>query len=64
MRTLMQLVSICVTAALAACSVKPATFMQGDGQNCQASSDCSDPACAGAPSCQPACGNGIVDPGE
>jgi len=26
--------------------------------------DCRDPACAGMPSCQPVCGNGIVDPGE
>src|SRR5512143_3296989 len=64
MRTLMQLLAICITVALAACSVKPATFMLGDGQNCQVSSDCSDPACASAPVCQPACGNGIVDPGE
>ena len=64
MRTLSQLLALCVTAALAACSVKSATFMLGDGQNCQASSDCSDPACTGASSCQPACGNGIVDPGD
>jgi len=63
-RTLLQLVALCVSAALTACSVKPATFMLGDGQSCQAPSDCSDPACAVVPSCQPACGNGRADPGE
>jgi len=37
MRTLMQLVAICVTAALTACSVKPASFTRGDGQVADAS---------------------------
>jgi len=64
MRALLHLVALCMAAALAACSVKPATFMLGDGQSCQAPSDCSDPACAVVPSCQPACGNGRADPGE
>jgi cysteine-rich repeat protein len=64
MRTRWQIVVVWVAAALAACSVKPATFMLGDGQSCQSPADCSDPACAGAPVCQPSCGNGIVDPGE
>jgi formylglycine-generating enzyme required for sulfatase activity len=37
MRALLQLVALWVAAALAACSVKPATFMQGDGQLADAS---------------------------
>jgi hypothetical protein len=32
MRTLWQIFALAVAAALAACSVKPATFMWGDGQ--------------------------------
>jgi len=55
MCTLSQLVSLCVAAALAACSVEPVTFTLAD---------CSDPASAGMPSCQSVCGNGIVEPGE
>jgi len=45
-RMLSQLVALCVTAALAACSVKPATFMLGDGQLADASQlgDASQPA--------------------
>jgi formylglycine-generating enzyme required for sulfatase activity len=37
MRTLLQFVALCVTAALAACSVKPAAFTLGDGQLADAS---------------------------
>src|SRR5882724_1236830 len=37
MRATRQFVTICVAAALAACSVKPATFMLGDGQPADAS---------------------------
>jgi cysteine-rich repeat protein len=73
-----QLLALCVVAGLAACSVKPVTFTSNDGQraeDCAAVgdedgnglADCRDPACAGAPSCQPGqavCGNSIVDPGE
>ncbi len=64
MRTLLRLVALAVTAALAACSVPSATFTPDDAQGCTTPGDCSDPACAGAPVCQPVCGNGKVEAGE
>jgi len=75
MRTLSPHVALCVTAALVACSVNPVAFTLGDGrptENCKAAgdedgnglADCSDPACASAPWCQPACGNGRIEMGE
>jgi cysteine-rich repeat protein len=75
MRTLPHLLALGVAAALTACSATPATPTPADGQlaeDCTAAgdedgngqADCSDPACAGAPACQPVCGNGIVEAGE
>jgi cysteine-rich repeat protein len=75
MHTRSQLGALCVAAALTACSTAPATPTPGDGQlaeDCTTAgdedgngqADCSDPACVSAPACQPACGNGRVDPGE
>jgi cysteine-rich repeat protein len=75
MRIRSQLFAFCVTTALAACSVAPATFTLGDGplaEDCTAAGDedgnglgdCSDPACTDIPACQPACGNGKIEAGE
>jgi cysteine-rich repeat protein len=75
MRTLPQFIALAIAAALAACSVAPATFTLGDSQlaeDCTAvgdedgngQADCSDPACAGASACQPVCGNGKPEAGE
>jgi cysteine-rich repeat protein len=75
MRIRSQLVALCVTCittALSACSVTPVTFNLGDGplaEDCAVAgdedgngvSDCGDPACAGIPACQPACGNSKLE---
>jgi cysteine-rich repeat protein len=69
------LASICAAIMLTACSVEAVTFTPGDDQvaeDCTVAgdedgnglADCSDPACAGAMSCQLLCGNGRVDAGE
>ena len=73
MRTLAQIIA-CIAVALAACSGAP-DHSPKDGpdkavENCSVLgdengnglADCSDPACATAPSCQHACGNGRLDP--
>jgi cysteine-rich repeat protein len=70
MRLHWQLAALCA-AALAACSVDAVTFTQ-PGEDCEAAgdedgngqADCGDPACAGATSCQLACGNGRAELGE
>jgi cysteine-rich repeat protein len=75
MRTTSQLAAIWIAAALTACSVDAVTFTLGDDQpaeNCAAPgdedgngvADCSDPACASAPACQAACGNGKLEAAE
>src|SRR4051812_30993373 len=75
MRTLWQLLALCVATTLAACSVKPVTFTPDDGllaEDCATAgdedsnglADCSDPACSCTGMCQVACGNGKADPGE
>jgi hypothetical protein len=65
------LAAFCAAAALTACSVDAVTFTQGN-EDCELAgdedgnslADCSDPACAGEPACQPRCGNGRLDLGE
>jgi hypothetical protein len=57
-----------VMIAIAACSVDPVTFTPGGDpiEDCavpgdedgNGAADCSDPACGGAPSCQPTCSDG------
>ena len=63
-------------AALAACSCGNSHMIAGDdaqpAEDCSTPgdedgnglADCRDPVCANLPSCQPVCGNSIVDPGE
>ncbi|HSK02826.1 MAG TPA: hypothetical protein VK932_16355, partial [Kofleriaceae bacterium] len=70
-----QLAALCAFAALAACSVDPATYLPEDGplaeicgvagdEDGNGLADCDDPACAGTPACPPGCGNGRIEAGE
>ncbi len=71
MRILVKLTAICVAAALAACSNEPGTPMP-DPEDCETAgdedgnglADCSDPVCAGAAACLPACGDSRITVGE
>src|SRR5688572_16513396 len=71
MRLLLRIIALGGAAALVACSVDAVTFKLGS-EDCAAAgaedsndlADCSDPACADAPSCQAACGNGEAETGE
>ncbi len=71
MRMFLQLVSLGIGAALAACSLDAHTYKQGH-ESCTVEgdedgnglADCSDPVCAGLRACQPGCGNGKVEAGE
>jgi cysteine-rich repeat protein len=68
MRPRSLLVASGVVAAVAACSINARHFIDASVvEECAivaGVADCADPACAAEPSCQPACGNGRVDPGE
>jgi cysteine-rich repeat protein len=75
MRIRSQLAAIWVAAALGACSTKVVRFTPEDdqaGEVCDSAgdedgnglADCSDPACADAPSCQVRCGNSKLEAGE
>ncbi len=66
------LIAIGAAAALAACGDNHGAPDAPSAEDCGAAgdedgngaADCDDPACAGAPSCQPACGNGTREAGE
>jgi cysteine-rich repeat protein len=61
----------CAVIVLSACSADSITPAPG-GEDCEIAgdedgnglSDCGDPVCATTPTCQPACGNGLVTAGE